>query len=166
MWWQWSETTHPTQCLASRECSVQGHYHIAGALPLLPSPAPPSHTAGQQETNPLPLVGPYLQNSCPFDSLKPGYFSSWQEGGQWECHFYTGLAPDPLSIQPFPTVADNVVGSIISHCPCASMDCKLRAGRDHAFPPLMHLHRPSGDQGLTAVPMNIQLFVDLTVTNV
>lgn len=37
LWWQCSETVDPTQCLAPSECSVQGHYSIAGWILTSPS---------------------------------------------------------------------------------------------------------------------------------
>ena len=116
LWWLCSETMDPTQCLAPSECSVHGHYHSTEPLPLLPSPAPLSHTARLAQVQPSSLVGPYSQNSCPLVPSKPGCFSSADWG---KCHFYTAPVPDPSSLRPSPTVADNVGGSVTSYCPCA-----------------------------------------------
>lgn len=80
-----------------------------------------------------------------------------------KCHLHTDLLPVSLSLNPLPTIADNCVDLMTSHCPCAPLACRLGVGRGHVSPATLVSPSPMSDCGVMWVDsMNIQLtFADL-----
>lgn len=138
-WWC-SEKVHPAQCLAPSECPVHGHYRVLESSPLCPFWTQCSHSAGlagPAQVKPLSsCFFPLIPGIFVLSALKAWLLFTFSRGVNATCaHFlFLALPLSPLHPPPTPAIPDNLVDSVTPRRPRAPPDCKLRGGRDSAFP--------------------------------